>query len=49
MIDQALLTAADRAWLNDYHAVVRAKVGALLQAQNKPEALAWLEANTQPL
>lgn len=40
-----LLRDDERAWLNQYHAEVRRRLGPLLQG----EALAWLERNTQPI
>lgn len=40
-----LLDAAERAWLNAYHATVRERVAPLVSG----EALAWLEMRTQPL
>lgn len=45
LIDTALLTAPERAWLNAYHADVAAKVGPLLE----PDVRAWLEQATAPL
>ncbi|CAM3846656.1 putative Xaa-Pro aminopeptidase P [Pseudomonas reidholzensis] len=41
----ALLSQEELAWLNDYHAQVRARLAPLL----KGEALAWLETRTAPL
>lgn len=40
-----LLDAGERAWLNDYHASVLARVGPLVSG----DAKAWLEARTQPI
>ncbi|MFK7746483.1 MAG: M24B family metallopeptidase, partial [Roseobacter sp.] len=40
-----LLTPAERAWLNDYHAQVKAKIGPRVS----PEAAAWLDAATAPV
>ncbi len=41
-IDFSLLRADEKAWLNDYHATVRARLAPLLQG----EALAWLQRRT---
>lgn len=45
LIDPALLTAAERAQLDAYHARVRAEIAPLLD----PATRAWLEAATAPL
>ena len=45
LIEPALLTPDEMAWLDQYHADVLAKVGPLLD----PEVAAWLEASTRPL
>jgi Xaa-Pro aminopeptidase len=45
LIDVTLLTPAERAQVDAYHARVRAEVGPLLDAP----ARAWLEAATAPL
>jgi Xaa-Pro aminopeptidase len=45
LIDPGLLEAAERAWLDAYHARVLTEVGPLLDG----EALAWLEEATAPL
>ena len=45
LVDPALLTAAEIAWLDSYHARVRAAHAPALEG----EALAWLEAATAPL
>ena len=45
LIDVALLTADERAYVDSYHAEVLAKVGPLLEG----EAKAWLEAACAPL
>ncbi|WP_322015770.1 aminopeptidase P family protein [Paraburkholderia sp. J12] len=44
-IDLSLLQDDERAWLNDYHRTVRLRVSPLVSG----EALAWLEARTQPV
>ncbi|MCV2351999.1 aminopeptidase P family protein [Paucibacter sp. Y2R2-4] len=44
-IDVELLGADNIAWLNRYHALVRTKLAPLLSG----DALAWLEARTQPI
>ncbi|MBX9857958.1 MAG: aminopeptidase P family protein [Sphingomonas sp.] len=45
LIDPALLTVAERDWLNDYHA----KVLAVLGPQMAGDELAWLEAKCAPI
>jgi Xaa-Pro aminopeptidase len=45
LIDRALLSQAEIAWLNAYHADTRAR----LSARVSPEARRWLEAATAPL
>ncbi|MEC9264733.1 MAG: aminopeptidase P family protein [Pseudomonadota bacterium] len=45
LVDTALLTEAERAWLNLYHDRVRAEIAPQLDG----DALAWLEAATAPL
>lgn len=44
-IERSLLAEDEVAWLNDYHAMVRARVSPHVAG----EAKAWLEARTQPL
>lgn len=44
-IDTEMLSAAEIAWLNQYHAQVRERLGPLVQG----EARAWLERRTQAL
>ncbi|MGA0609088.1 M24 family metallopeptidase [Caldimonas sp. KR1-144] len=44
-IDLALLRDDERAWLNAYHATVRERLAPLVSG----DALAWLEARTQPI
>ncbi len=44
-LDLALMRADEIAWLNSYHALVRARLSPLLSG----EALAWLNARTEPL
>ncbi len=44
-IERSLLADEEVAWLNDYHAAVRARVAPHVAG----DALAWLEARTQPL
>ena len=44
-IDRSLMRADEVAWLNAYHATVRAKLAPRVQG----DALAWLLARTQPL
>lgn len=45
LIDRAMLTPAEQAWLNAYHRDVRASLTPLLDAQTA----AWLEQATQPI
>ena len=45
LIEPALLTPQERAWLDQYHADTRA----LLAPQLEGAALEWLERHTQPL
>lgn len=45
LIDKDLLTVDEVAWIDGYHATVRAAIGPQVDA----ETLAWLEAATQPL
>ncbi|CAL1708592.1 unnamed protein product [Somion occarium] len=47
LIDASLLTAAERSWLDAYHAEVLDKVSPLLK--NDTRALAWLERECSPL
>jgi Xaa-Pro aminopeptidase len=51
LIDVALLTADERAYVDAYHAEVLAKVGPLLAegVQKDEAALEWLKAQTAPL
>jgi Xaa-Pro aminopeptidase len=51
LIDVALLTADERAYVDAYHAEVLAKVGPLLAegVQKDEAALAWLKDQTRPL
>ena len=44
-VDKSLLRADEIAWLNDYHATVRARLAPLLSG----EALAWLQARTEAI
>jgi Xaa-Pro aminopeptidase len=45
LVDPALMTAEERAWLDAYHAGLAAKLGHLLDADDKT----WLGAATRPL
>ncbi|MFO1189152.1 MAG: aminopeptidase P family protein [Alphaproteobacteria bacterium] len=45
LIEPTLLSAAERAWLDAYHARVRAEIGPLVDA----ETAAWLDAATAPI
>jgi Xaa-Pro aminopeptidase len=45
LIEPALLTADERAWLDSYHAQVRDALTPLVDAETQ----AWLEAATRPL
>lgn len=53
LIDKSLLSPAERAWVNDYHARVLAEIGAELRSgkahADTPAALQWLEAATKPI
>jgi Xaa-Pro aminopeptidase len=44
-IDFSLMQPHEVAWLNDYHAMVRARLAPLLEG----EAAAWLQARTEPV
>jgi Xaa-Pro aminopeptidase len=46
LIDAAMLTPVERAWVDEYHQNVRDKVSPIL---NDKELIAWLEAATEPL
>ena len=48
-LDVDRLDAAERAWVDAYQAEVRARLSPLLQAPEDAQALAWLEAMTEPL
>ncbi|CAD6588642.1 MAG: hypothetical protein TREMPRED_005114, partial [Tremellales sp. Tagirdzhanova-0007] len=43
LVDVALLTAPEKAWLNKYHAEVKEKVTPLLREMKDERALVWLE------
>lgn len=45
LVEPSLMTADEIAWLNDYHAQVRAKIGPHLDAETR----AWLEEATRPI
>jgi Xaa-Pro aminopeptidase len=45
LVDPALLTPAETAWLDDYHARVRRVIGPLVD----PPTAAWLEDATRPI
>jgi Xaa-Pro aminopeptidase len=45
LIDVALLSDAELAWLNDYHAEVLARIGPQLDGEDK----AWLQRQCAPL
>ncbi len=45
LIDLALLDSAERGWIDDYHATVRAIIGPLLAGDDR----AWLDRATAPL
>ena len=44
-VEKALLTAEEIAWLDAYHAEVRAKIVPLVDAETK----GWLEEATRPI
>ena len=47
LIDTALLSTSERAWLDAYHAEVVEKVSPYLK--NDPRALEWLQRQCSPL
>lgn len=47
MVDAALMTSAEVAWLDSYHAQVWREISPRLEGS--PRALEWLRANTRPL
>ena len=47
LIDVELLSPAERAWVDAYHAEVLQKVSPLIK--NDPRAVAWLERECAPL
>ena len=47
LVDAALLSAKEKAWLDAYHAEVRAKVGPLVA--HDARAAAWLQRECAPL
>jgi Xaa-Pro aminopeptidase len=49
LIAPELLSPDALAWLNAYHARVRAEIGALLDPEADAASLAWLEAATAPI
>lgn len=49
LIDVSMLTQEERAWVNAYHADVRAAVGPLLVTAGLGHVHAWLMRNTEPL
>ena len=49
MMDPDLMTKEDIAWVNNYHAECRDKVGSLLRDMGKKEALKWLMKETEAL
>lgn len=48
-IVMSMLSADEKAWLNDYHATVRVRLAPLLSAPEDAAALSWLKAATEPL
>lgn len=46
LVDETLLTAAEKKWLNEYHAEVREKTTAYFSDDGLTTA--WLERETQP-
>lgn len=48
LVDATLLTAAEREWLDDYHATVLTTLGPLLK-DSDPDAYAYLVRETRPL
>jgi Xaa-Pro aminopeptidase len=47
LMDVAAMSAAEVAWVNDYHAQVRKRVAPRLEGRER--AAAWLERKTQPI
>ena len=47
MVDASLMTAAEVAWLDAYHAEVRAAVAPRLA--DRPKVLEWMNKMTRPL
>ncbi len=47
LVEPGMLTEAERAWLNSYHAQVREKVAPQLTADEDAETLAWLQSATR--
>ena len=47
VVEPAMLTDAEKAWLNDYHAAVRAAVGPVLA--DDAQASTWLQQATRPI
>ena len=45
LLDASLLTPAERDWLNDYHGLVKERIGPLLVGPERE----WLEEATRPL
>ena len=44
-----MLDAAERAWIDGYHAEVRAQLAPLLSGERDAAALAWMMEMTAPL
>jgi Xaa-Pro aminopeptidase len=49
LIDVSLLTATERAWVDQYHEDVRDKLMPAIKALDDTKPLAWLMENTAPL
>jgi len=48
-VDVSMLDAAERAWIDGYHAEVRAQLAPLLSGERDAAALAWMMEMTAPL
>ncbi|KAI7907495.1 uncharacterized protein BX663DRAFT_424720 [Cokeromyces recurvatus] len=47
LIDESLLSSAEKQWINDYHAECYEKLSPLIASD--PDAIAWLKKETRPL
>lgn len=49
LMQHDLLSADHIRWLNNYHSMVREKVGALMLKQGRKEGYSWLKSKTEPI